>query len=94
MAITNFRASDFPKGKKQKNAKRTEREDNQILDAAVENAIDDPKAGNKVAKETEKKVEEADKTIAEEISKTETPLEEQDEPKKPATRRRSTKKAE
>lgn len=94
MAVTNFRASDFPSGKKSKEKKSEAREDTKALNKQAESAVDDPKEGAKAAKETEKKVTEADKALAEEISKTETPLEEQGAPKKAATRRTATKKAE
>lgn len=93
MAVTNFRASDFPSGKKPKEKKSEVREDTKALNKQAESTVDDPKAGAKAAKEAEKKVAEADKTLAEEISKTETPLEEQEAPKKAAPRR-TAKKAE
>ena len=94
MAVTNFRASDFPKGKKRKEGKNTEREDNKILDSELEKVVRDPNEGKKDAKELETKVADAEKTLAEEISHTETPLEEQEAPKpKAKTTRRSTKKS-
>lgn len=94
MAVTNFRASDFPGGKRKKEKKSTEREDNKILDSETKKAIRDPNEGKKDAKELSEKVEEAEKTLAEEISRTETPLEEQEAPKpKAKTTRRSTKKS-
>lgn len=92
MAVTNFRASDFPSGKKKKSTKTEVREDTKALNKQAESTVDDPKAGAKAAKESEKKVAEADKTIADEISNTETPLEQQEAPKKTSTRR-STKKS-
>lgn len=94
MAVTNFRASDFPKGKRKKEGKSEEREDNKVLDSEVKNAVRDPNEGKKVAKESEKKVAEAEETLEEEISHTETPVEDQEVPKpKAKTTRRSTKKS-
>lgn len=92
MAVTNFRASDFSKGKKIKEGKSEVREDTKSLDQQAAAAVDDPKSGAKAAREAEQKVAEADKSIAEEISRTETPLEEQEAPKKAPARR--AKKAE
>lgn len=92
MAVTNFRNSDFPKGKK--NAEETHnapREDNKILAKEVDNAVRDPKEGEKFAKDFGKKVEAADKKLNEEISRTETPLDEQKPADKKAGRTSSVK---
>lgn len=95
MAITNFRASDFPKGKKGAEETHNDpREDNKILAKSLDNAVRDPKEGEKFAKEFAKKVDEADKKLNEEISRTETPLDEQKtEEKKAPARKSSVKKS-
>lgn len=87
MAVTNFRAEDFPSGKKADGQTGAAREDNKILDVEVEHAVRDPKEGEKFAKEFAAKVDEAEKTLNEEISRTEVPLDEQPEPPK---RRKTT----
>jgi hypothetical protein len=87
MAVTNFRAEDFPSGKKRKEQNNEPRKDNLILQGEVDKAVRDENEGNKFAKEFGAKVDEAEKTLNEEISHTEVPLDEQPEPPK---RRRST----
>lgn len=68
MAQTNFRAQDMKKGKKAKEGKPAVREDNKVLNSEVDKAVDDPKAGNKVATKAAKAKKESEATIAEEIS--------------------------
>jgi len=79
MAQTNFRAQDFKKAKgaKAEVGKSEPRADNEFIDAQIDAAIEDPKAGVKVAKEIDKGIKEADEKIDEEISNTEKPLENQ-----------------
>jgi len=67
MAVTNFRASDFPKGKKAKEQHNEPRKDNKILDDELDNAVRDPKEGAKFAKDFAKKDAEAEKTLADEV---------------------------
>ncbi len=96
MAVTIFRASDFPKGKKgAEETHNAPREDNKILATSLDNAVRDGKEGEKFAKDFAKKVDEADKTLNEEISRTEVPLDEQEaaSEKKAPTRKSSVKKA-
>ena len=92
MAVTNFRASDFPKGKKGAEETHNEpREDNKILAGEVDHAVRDSKEGEKFAKDFAKKVDESNKTLNEEISRTETPLDEQKAPKKAAAKKSTSK---
>lgn len=82
MAVKNFRASDFPGGKKSKEQNNPPREDNKILQGEIDHAVRDENEGEKFVKEFGKKVDEADKKLNEEISHTEAPLDEQEAPKR------------
>lgn len=67
MAVTNFRAEDFPKGKKAKEQHNEYREDNKILDVEVEKAVRDEDEGAKFAKEFAKKDAAAEEILADEV---------------------------
>lgn len=93
MAVTNFRESDFPEGDKVEEQHNPPREDNKILDKEIEHALRDRNAGNKFAKEFGSKVDDANKKLNEEISRTEKPLDEQKAPKSSNRKSDADKKA-
>jgi len=70
MAVTNFRASDFPKGKASKSGPDADRADNKVLQESLDNAVEDPKAGDKVANKAAKDLKVAEATLESEISNT------------------------
>lgn len=91
MAVTNFRAEDFPQGKKGKEQHNVAREDNLILDAEVEKAVRDSEEGNNFAKEFAKKDAAAEETLADEVKHAvEEGTNEEQTADKASTRRKST----
>lgn len=92
MAVTNFRAEDFPSGKKAKEQHNPEREDNKILAPEVEHAVRDAKEGEKFAKEFAKKDAEAEEVLADEVKNAveEGTNEEQTAARKAPTRKRAS----
>lgn len=92
MAVTNFRKEDFPKGKKAKEQRNAEREDNKILDVEVDHAVRDEKEGEKFAKDFAEKDAAAEEKLADEVKNTvEDGTNEQQTAEKTPTRKRSTK---
>ncbi len=94
MAVTNFQESDFPEGKKADEQHNPPREDNKILAKEIENAIRNRGGGDEFADDFASKVDDANKKLNEEISRTETPLDEQKAPKTASRKADATKAAE
>ena len=93
MAVTNFQESDFPEGEKAEEQHNPPREDNKSLEKEIENALRNRGGGDEFAKEFGSKVDDANKKLNEEISRTETPLDEQKAPKTSNRKADAEKKA-